>query len=154
MPTLYIMVGVPGSGKTTFAKKLSIARNAIHISSDDIRAELFGDATIQTNNTKVFNTMHTRIFGHLTFGANVIADATNISEWARKQIIELTPNGTKIVFVVMDTHLNESLSRNRLRDRYVPEQVIRNMWNKFQVPHEDEGGQVFFVNDEVIDDIP
>ncbi len=38
MKTAIILVGVPGSGKSTYAKKL----NLMHFSSDMIRLELFG----------------------------------------------------------------------------------------------------------------
>ena len=34
-PTFYMMVGVPGSGKTTYARQIP---NATVLSSDDIRA--------------------------------------------------------------------------------------------------------------------
>ena len=39
-PTFYMMVGVPGSGKTTYARQIP---NATVLSSDDIRAEIGAD---------------------------------------------------------------------------------------------------------------
>ena len=47
--TAYVMVGAPGSGKSTYAAKLAKEHNAIIISGDDIRAELYGSADIQGN---------------------------------------------------------------------------------------------------------
>ena len=53
--TLYVLVGLPGSGKTTLAKDIAnINIKAKHISSDAIRAELFGDENNQENNSLVF----------------------------------------------------------------------------------------------------
>ena len=46
-PTLYVLIGVPASGKSTIAKKLSEKHNADIFSSDDIREEWFGDANKQ-----------------------------------------------------------------------------------------------------------
>jgi adenylylsulfate kinase len=37
------VIGLPGSGKTTFAKELADRINAIHINADDVRAELNKD---------------------------------------------------------------------------------------------------------------
>ena len=42
MPTLYILVGVPGSGKTTYAKQRF--PDIVRIGSDDLRKKRFGPA--------------------------------------------------------------------------------------------------------------
>ena len=153
MPKLYIMCGIPGSGKTTFARKLALARNAHLVSSDSIREELTGDANNQDINHRVFEVMHERIHQHLVNGRNVIADATNIKRWSRKQIVDLKTPETAVFFIVMDTSLHESKRRNQSRDRVVPEEVIDRMWKNFEFPQDDEG-IVFFVDDEVAGNIP
>ena len=40
MATLYVMVGIPGAGKTTYAK--TKFGHAVRIGSDDLRKEFFG----------------------------------------------------------------------------------------------------------------
>ena len=58
---LFIMtVGVPGSGKSTYFKKMKDKENWVYISSDDIRAELFGSAQNQEHNQEVFQEMRKR----------------------------------------------------------------------------------------------
>ena len=47
-PTFTMMVGLPGSGKSTYAKELAERTNAKICSSDAIREELTGDISIQT----------------------------------------------------------------------------------------------------------
>jgi adenylylsulfate kinase len=42
------VIGLPGSGKTTFAKELADRINAIHLNADDIRAELNKDLGFTT----------------------------------------------------------------------------------------------------------
>ncbi|HAU35476.1 MAG TPA: phosphohydrolase, partial [Lysinibacillus sp.] len=49
-------VGLPGSGKSTFVKQLAKRENAVVLSSDAIRQELFGDATKQKSR-QVFRTL-------------------------------------------------------------------------------------------------
>ena len=57
-PSLILLVGVPGSGKTTYAEKyVEEHPNTIHISSDRIRAELWGSEATQGDNNEVFSLM-------------------------------------------------------------------------------------------------
>lgn len=49
-----MLVGLPASGKSTYAKKLSKKENAIILSSDELRKELFGNINNQNHNAEVF----------------------------------------------------------------------------------------------------
>ena len=42
MARLNIMIGIPGSGKTKYAKINLLNENAVYLSSDDIRVDMFG----------------------------------------------------------------------------------------------------------------
>src|SRR5690554_1904740 len=79
MKTAIVLVGVPGSGKSTYAKKL----NLMHFSSDMIRLELFGTLRkhhTQKDDEKVFNLLHERVF---SYDDSLIFDATNITRALR-----------------------------------------------------------------------
>lgn len=56
MPMFYMMVGLPGSGKSFTAESIP---NAVVHSSDAIRAEVLGDENDQTQQDLVFQTLHT-----------------------------------------------------------------------------------------------
>lgn len=43
MTTLHLMVGLPGSGKTTLAKQIEKAQQAIRFTPDEWQIRLFGD---------------------------------------------------------------------------------------------------------------
>lgn len=83
-PYFVMMVGLPGSGKSTYAKELADEMRAIICSSDAIREELCGDENSQDKNEDVFKILHSRIKECLRKGVNVIYDATNINSKRRR----------------------------------------------------------------------
>lgn len=84
-----MVVGPSGVGKSTLLQNLK--RNEIIdriVSSDSIREELFGDASYQGDNNKVFNEVHNRIYQTLKNEENVAYDATNLSSRRRKNFLK------------------------------------------------------------------
>ena len=78
-----MLVGLPGSGKSTYAAEQHEKYGTHVCSSDAIRAEL-GDVNDQSNNEKVFQILHRRIKDYLRNGESVIYDATNIKSKRRR----------------------------------------------------------------------
>ena len=88
-PTLWVMVGLSGSGKSSVAKEIAKNNsNTVIVSSDSIREELTGDYEDMEHNEEVFKIFHKRIRESLENNTNVIADATNITMRSRRAIIE------------------------------------------------------------------
>ena len=42
----YMIVGIPGSGKSTIAEEIALKEPAIIVSSDVIRGDLYGDESV------------------------------------------------------------------------------------------------------------
>lgn len=137
MATLYLMCGLPASGKSTIAIELATIYNAIIISSDKIREELYGDENIQGNGKEVFNLVNKRTREALEKGVNVIYDATNIKAKGRKQLIKMFNVPTECYY--MKTPLEVCRKRNAERERHVPEEVIERMYKNFEEPRIEEG---------------
>ena len=133
MAKLYTMVGVPGSGKSTIAKQIP---NAVVISSDAIRKELYGAEEIQGDGKKVFDLVYKRIGEELAKGKDVVFDATNLTPWARKAVFRFN---AEHIAVFVSTSLEECLKRNAARERKVPEEVIYSMYNRLIFPRRAEG---------------
>ncbi len=122
------MRGLPGSGKSRFARRLARAWQAVYVSSDAIREELTGDEASQDRNAEVFPLMNARVRDGLRRGYDVVLDATNTEpERVREWDGLATEVGCELVVLRMDTPLPESLRRNASRDRRVPEHIIHLM---------------------------
>ena len=137
-PKLVLLVGVPGSGKTTYAKE-HIEENAVHLSSDAIRAELYGDESIQGDPAEVFSLMQKRAVEALNEGYNVIYDATNVTRKDRASIINICPKFAKIEAHIVWVPIEECIKRDIFRERTVGKAVIDKMLKRFQAVYYDEG---------------
>ena len=140
-PTLILLCGIPGSGKTTYAKKyIEEHDDTIHISSDEIRKELWGDEAIQGDNNEVFLLMQSRTIEALNNGLSVIYDATNVTRKDRSYIIALCPKFVKIECHIVWAPISHCIYRDEfMRKRTVGKAVIDKMLKRFQAPWYDEG---------------
>ena len=145
-PKFWMMVGLPGSGKSYKAKELADEHDANIHSSDAIREELLGDINAQDANGVVFTTLHNRVKEDLRNGKSCIYDATNISYKRRMAFLQEFKNipCEKICFL-MATPYEQCLKNNAARDRSVPEYVIERMYRQFDVPWEYEGCDKIYV---------
>ena len=137
MPTFYMMCGLPGSGKSTQAKKMAKKLNASIFSSDAIRKEKYGDEAIQGNPNKIFSELISYIKIGLYAGRDVILDATNISYKKRMSFLRNLSNmkrPIRKVCVLMATPYEMCCARNASRERIVPEEVMNRMYHSFFVP--------------------
>lgn len=126
---LYILIGIPCSGKSTYAESLSSKKpEIVVIATDEIRKELTGTYKyFPDSNNSVFSIAKERIDTALSQGFDVIFDATNTNSKYRQGIIRIAKkNKSKAVAVVFKTPLSVCLKRNKMRtfDRKVPEDII------------------------------
>lgn len=137
---LIMLVGLPGSGKSTHAQ---VYNDYTIVSSDDIRAELFGDASIQGDPKQVFAIAEDRVCNYLSNEQNVVFDATNINAKKRaaflSRVRQRVQTGVHAVCVVVVASPEVCIQRQAQRDRKVPAEVIERMVRNFQVPYYWEG---------------
>ena len=139
-PTLILLCGIPGSGKTTYAEKyIEEHPGTVHLSSDGIRKELHGDESVQDNPDEVFEIMQKRAIAGLNFGYDVIYDATNMTRKDRAGIIAVCPKFAKIECHIVWAQIEVCIERDAARKRTVGKEVIDRMLKRFQAPYYDEG---------------
>jgi predicted kinase len=123
----YIMVGAPGAGKSTHAAKLAETENAVVISGDDIRSELYGSAEIQGDWGEIWERIDELVSE--SCGMPVILDGTHCRPDYRAEAIAMLKSYgyTEIEAVVIETPLAKCLERNSSRERKVPDYVVKQM---------------------------
>ena len=141
---LVVMIGPPGSGKTTLAKHISVNTVTPIVSSDEVRRELFGNEEDQGDPEKVFSIVYESIGKCAMKGIDVIYDATNCDKVYRKDLLDcFREYFDVIVGVCYDWTLERCLEWNEIRDRVVPDWVIKNMYAAYTDEHDkpslDEG---------------
>jgi predicted kinase len=157
-PIFIMMVGLVGSGKSTYAKQLSDDINAIICNSDAIRGELFGNENIQNQNEEVFRVLHKRIKNNLKNGKNTIYDATNIKSRRRRAFLSELKNIPCIKkCIIMATPFHMCYKQNESRSRIVPYEVIDRMYKNWNTPYWFEGWDdiriVFPQNYKIVDTV-
>jgi len=131
------MCGLPGSGKSTYARQLP----GYYVSTDEIREFISGDARNVHYDALVFTLAREMIKYFLKRGEKVVFDATNLRRADRKKVAKWA--GDRPVRVVwVDCPVEVALKSNRGREHQVPEDVILRMAKRMQVPTEDEGFEV------------
>lgn len=132
---LILLIGLPGSGKSTIATQLLQASSQRRlISTDVIRSRLFGDEAAQGHWLKVWRevgrqfqqAVQQRMVGQ---PLEAIYDATNAVRRDRCRAIALARayGFTEIIGIWLNAPLEICLQRNQQRDRQVPDAVILRM---------------------------
>jgi predicted kinase len=137
MLQVIIMKGLPGSGKSTWAKqKVAENPNAYkRISKDDLRDML--DNGVHSNDAEKFilGTRDALIMISLHAGKHVIVDDTNLAAKHEDRIRQIVKGMAEVrIQDFTDVPIETCIARDLNRSRSVGEAVIRRMYNQFLKP--------------------
>ncbi len=151
--TLIVMIGIPASGKSTFAQKY-VKNDEIIVSRDEIRFSLLKkEDDYFSKENEVFKEFTKRITYFLSLGKTVYADATHLNPASRRKLFSAIKVDCKKVAVFISTPYHDCLKRNAMRPykTKVPEEQLNNMYCKLVAPAPYEGWDEIYIyeNDEL-----
>lgn len=141
-PIVFVMVGIPGSGKTTSRAIL----NAKYFVSSDWHIE-----RLAKQQGKSYNEVFDEVAGEaqsemlkdvdfmIRMNASFIWDQTNLTRKKRKYILGKIPVHYNKVAVFIDVSVNTAIGRNNSRSRTIPEEIIIKMFHSLEPPSIAEG---------------
>lgn len=136
MKKLYIMIGLPGSGKSTYTKDLE----GKVFSSDQYREKISGNSSDQSCNEQVFKKIYSDMREAMCNNIDCIFDATNCTYKSRTQAISLGKKFSyEIIGIVVCQTIEKCIEQDSNRSRSVGKNVILKYAKSFQFPQYLEG---------------
>jgi predicted kinase len=149
---VWIAIGAPGSGKSTWSKVVVEGDpRIVRVCPDDNRRAISGDSNNQAVSYPAFCMAKDQMRNALALGKCVIFDATNMYRKARKDFINIARGkGAKVIAVVFECTKETLMARNAKRaaegGRNVGEKVIDDMLARYQRPEVPEFDELMFVS--------
>lgn len=140
MTRLWLMMGAPGSGKSTWAKA-NMPDGAMYISRDNIRYDLLRDGEEYfSREGEVYETFVNQIAAASKITKDVIADQTSLDRRARTKLLNALNNRRAYFDEVNVIWINRPLSQilefnaKRTGRERVPDNAVINMFNRIEKP--------------------
>lgn len=150
MAKLFLMMGCPGSGKSTWCSTHLNKNKIAYISRDAIRFDLVPEGEEYfSKEDEVFNRFISEINSSLKIGMDVYADATHLTKSSRWLLLKNinTASAEEVNVIWIKTPLEVALQRNEKRTgrALVPKSVVKRMFFQTEEPSFEEGFRKIYI---------
>lgn len=130
-PEVIITIGIPASGKSTYAKELIGSRFFKEVNLDDLREKLSGSPHNMSFTKEALELWHNKLENYLQSKQNVVVSDTNLDRGYRLALVEkCKKEGYLVKYVIFDTPFGICVVRNRNRLWKVPYSAMLRMSSK------------------------
>lgn len=128
-----ILVGIPGSGKSTWAREFQKEKGSyVRLNRDDYRLMLKNETFCYFKIEEAITIMQNEaIMTALSSKLNVIVDNTHVNLSYINNVVELVKHNADISFKVFDTPLEVCIERDSKRLKPVDPEIIKKMYDNF-----------------------
>lgn len=145
-PTLFVVIGFPGAGKTFFSRQFADNSNAVHVNEDRIRQNIIAEPTYAPNEDALVHEITNYMIETLMqTKQSVIVDGANHKLARRKQLYDMAKKyGYKPLLVWVQTDAQTAFDRASNRDRRhiddkysysIPQVTFERIMRAFKRPH-------------------
>lgn len=146
VPTLYLLVGVPGSGKTTWIDSQEWAKHCVVVSTDrhvEEHARNVGKTyseVFEEYMPTAVRLMTEDVVGARELGRNIVWDQTSTTVASRRKKLVMLPTYRKVAIVFTTPPHDELLRRVKSRPgKVIPQRVLLQMIDGWEDPTLEEG---------------
>lgn len=138
MPKLYVMVGIPGSGKSTWIKNQEWAKDCVVVSTDEFveayareQGKTYSEVFQEYMPTAI-EMMMDKVAEAEAAGKDIIWDQTSVNVATRARKVRRLPQYHKVAVVFKVPHPDDLIVRLASRPgKIIPLEVVADMVDKF-----------------------
>lgn len=147
MGTMYMMIGLPGSGKSTIANEIGKELGIPVVSSDEVRKEVTSSEEDFSKDGYIWGEVIPNKLKSALLKGDVIFDATNLRVRDRNKTKKAIGLEHEYQAIYVDVPLEICIERQGNRDRKVPPERIEEMYKEMVPPTIGENfSQIYTVN--------
>jgi len=158
MPEIIILIGLPGSGKSTYCEKIIKEKEYVIASTDNLIEEYakgvgitYSEAWYIVDHKILKKIFDTNIKEAIKENKNIIVDRTNMFKKSRNSILNIIPKNYKkiaIIFEIPEDELkNRLLKRGQDTGKIISEDIVEFFASNYVPPIDKDFDQIIFIYD-------
>ena len=140
----FMLIGIPGAGKSTYARKLASKYGYKILSNDDIRDNITAEMKLKEQKLGWRYTqllIRRKIKEYAVNNIDFVVDGTNVFEYHRKDLLQIDPENIKWTGIVLPCEIEVAKERVKTRKNPLPYGCIENLYKILMkdFPQKEEG---------------